>query len=47
MSVIDYEIIFIGLSHHATMLIASEEESVTRFIDGLHHDICLTMAREA
>lgn len=37
MSVTNYEMRFSELSHHAVILIPSEEEKISRFIDGLHH----------
>ncbi|XP_070046690.1 uncharacterized protein [Nicotiana tomentosiformis] len=46
MSVAEYKMRFIELSLHATILIPTEEESVRRFIYGLHHGICIAMAKE-
>lgn len=46
MSVIEYVMRFIDLSRHDTVLIPSKEKRVRRFIDVLHHGICITMARE-
>ncbi|XP_070045493.1 uncharacterized protein [Nicotiana tomentosiformis] len=45
-SVIDYEVRFTYLSHHAAIILLTDAERVRRFIVGLHPEIEVSMARE-
>ncbi|XP_070034934.1 uncharacterized protein [Nicotiana tomentosiformis] len=46
MTVTQYEMRFVELTHHTVWLVPTEREKISRFIDGLNYGLCFIMDRE-